>query len=30
MGYIVCLFVGALIGIITICLVSVSRDDDHE
>jgi hypothetical protein len=30
MGYIVCLFVGALIGIITISLVSISRNDDHE
>jgi hypothetical protein len=30
MGYTVCLFVGALIGIITMCLVSISRDDDLE
>lgn len=30
MGYAVCLFAGALIGIITISLVSISRDDDNE
>jgi hypothetical protein len=30
MGYAVCLFVGALIGIITISLVSISKDDDNE
>jgi hypothetical protein len=30
MGYIICLFVGALIGTIIMCLISMSRDDDLE